>query len=67
MLTLKIVSKANKWNRARYFQQVVCHSRIFWGGFDLNHVKWNFRQHEMARPRVADGGDGLQMWRVAAD
>jgi hypothetical protein len=24
-------------------------------------------QHGMARPRVADGGDGLQIWRVAAN
>jgi hypothetical protein len=23
--------------------------------------------HGMARPQVADGGDGLQMWRVSAN
>jgi hypothetical protein len=23
--------------------------------------------HDMARPQVADGGDGLQIWRVVAD
>jgi len=23
--------------------------------------------HDMARPRVADGGDGLQIWRVVAN
>jgi hypothetical protein len=23
--------------------------------------------HGMARPQVADGGDGLQIWRVAAN
>jgi hypothetical protein len=23
--------------------------------------------HDMARPKVADGGEGLQMWRVAAN
>jgi hypothetical protein len=23
--------------------------------------------HGMARPRVADGGDGLQIWRLAAN
>jgi len=23
-------------------------------------------QHSMARPRIADGGDGLQIWGVAA-
>jgi hypothetical protein len=29
-----------------------------------SHVKW---VHCMARPQVADGGDGLQIWRVAAN
>jgi hypothetical protein len=24
-------------------------------------------QHDIARPQVADGGDGLQIWRVAAN
>jgi hypothetical protein len=23
--------------------------------------------HDMARPRVVDGGDGLQIWRVVAN
>jgi len=23
--------------------------------------------HRMARPRVADGGDGLQMWKIVAN
>jgi hypothetical protein len=27
-------------------------------------VKWVHCQHGMARPRVADSGDGLQIWRV---
>jgi len=26
-----------------------------------------YRHHDMARPRVADGGDCLQMWRIAAE
>jgi hypothetical protein len=30
------------------------------------HVKWVPCHHGMARPQVADGADGLQMWRVAA-
>jgi hypothetical protein len=30
------------------------------------HVKWVHSPHGMARPRVADRGDGLQIWRVAA-
>jgi hypothetical protein len=31
------------------------------------YVRWVPCHHGMARPRVADGGDGLQMWRVAAN
>jgi hypothetical protein len=30
-------------------------------------VKWVPCHHGMARPQVADGGDGLQVWRVAAN
>jgi hypothetical protein len=30
-------------------------------------VKWVPRHHGMARPQVADGGDGLQIWRLAAN
>jgi hypothetical protein len=30
------------------------------------HVNWLPFPIGMARPRVADGGDGLQIWRVAA-
>jgi hypothetical protein len=31
------------------------------------HFKWVPCHHSMARPQVADGGDGLQIWRVAAN
>jgi hypothetical protein len=31
------------------------------------HVKWVHCHHGMARPQVADGGDGIQIWRVAAN
>jgi hypothetical protein len=31
------------------------------------HVKWVPCYHGMARPRDADGGDGLQIWRAAAN
>jgi hypothetical protein len=31
------------------------------------HVKWVPCHHGMARPPVADGGDSLQIWRVAAN
>jgi hypothetical protein len=30
-------------------------------------VKWVPYHHGMARPQVADGGDGLQIWRAAAN
>jgi hypothetical protein len=30
------------------------------------HVTWVPCHHVMARPQVADGGDDLQIWRVAA-
>jgi hypothetical protein len=33
----------------------------------IGHVKWFPCHHGMARPQVADGGDGLQIWRVAAN
>jgi hypothetical protein len=31
------------------------------------NVNWVPCHHGMARPQVADGGDGLQIWRVAAN
>jgi hypothetical protein len=34
---------------------------------DVAHVKLVHCQHGMARPRAADRGDGLQIWRVAAN
>jgi hypothetical protein len=30
-------------------------------------VRWVCCRHGMARPQVADRGDGLQVWRVAAN
>jgi hypothetical protein len=30
------------------------------------HVRWVPCHHGMAHPQVADGGNGLQIWRVAA-
>jgi hypothetical protein len=32
-----------------------------------HHVRWVPCHHSMARPQVADGGNGLQVWRVAAN
>jgi hypothetical protein len=31
------------------------------------HVRWVPCHHGMARPQVPDGGDGLQIWRAAAN
>jgi hypothetical protein len=33
----------------------------------MTHVKCVPCHHGMARPQVADGGEGLQIWRVAAN
>jgi hypothetical protein len=33
----------------------------------MSHVWWVPCHHGMARPQVADGGDALQVWRVAAN
>jgi hypothetical protein len=32
-----------------------------------SQIRWAHCHHGMARPQVADGGDGLQIWRVAAN
>jgi hypothetical protein len=34
---------------------------------DESNIKWVPCHHGMARPQVADGGDSLQIWRVAAN
>jgi hypothetical protein len=33
----------------------------------LSHVRWVPCHHGMAHPQVGDGGDDLQIWRVAAN
>jgi hypothetical protein len=33
----------------------------------LVHVSWVPYHDGIARPQIADGGDGLQIWRVAAN
>jgi hypothetical protein len=35
--------------------------------FVIKHVRWVPCHHFTARSQVADGGDGLQIWRVAAN
>jgi hypothetical protein len=52
--TLKIHSPVSTWKFTVY-------------SFHLFHVKWVHCHHGMARPRVADRGDGFQIWRVAAN
>jgi hypothetical protein len=32
-----------------------------------SHVRWVPCHHSMARPQVVDGGNTLQVWRVAAN
>jgi hypothetical protein len=34
---------------------------------NCHHVRWVPYHHGVARPQVADGGDALQVWRVAAN
>jgi hypothetical protein len=34
---------------------------------DFSFQNWVLCHHSMARPQVADGGDALQFWRVAAN
>jgi hypothetical protein len=39
--------------------------RFFPVGKATDLVKWVPCHHGVARPQVADGGDGLQIWRAA--
>jgi hypothetical protein len=32
-----------------------------------NHVRWVSCQHGIEHPQVADGGDGVELWKLAAD
>jgi hypothetical protein len=48
-----------------YPMKLVISSKQFFFNFNV-HVKWVPCHHSMARPQVADGGDSLQIWRVAA-
>jgi hypothetical protein len=33
----------------------------------IQNIRWVLCHHGMAHPQVADGGEGLQTWRVAAN
>jgi hypothetical protein len=54
-----IISFSRKTNSI-YFNYKFCNNLI-------THVKWVHCHHGMTRPQVADGEDGLQIWRVAAN
>jgi hypothetical protein len=43
------------------------HHRFFHIMAHNSYVRWVPFHHGMARPQVADGGDALQFWRVAAN
>jgi hypothetical protein len=45
----------------------VCAFNVSKCSFAHNHVKWVHCHHSMAHPPVTDRGDGLQIWRVAAN
>jgi hypothetical protein len=45
-----------------YFGDIFLKKKIF-----LFHVRWVPCHHDIVRPQVADGGDGLQIRRVAAN
>jgi hypothetical protein len=52
-----IVSKHCRQSKNFFFKLVLCEL----------HVKWAHCHHGMALPRVTDRGDGLQIWREAAN
>jgi hypothetical protein len=40
--------------------------KFYIDGFQASHIRWVPCHNGMARPKVLDGGDGLQISRVAA-
>jgi hypothetical protein len=58
--------KTRKRSVLTCYYYVFCLSILETEGKDT-HVKWVPCHHGMARPQVADGGDGLQIWRVSAN
>jgi hypothetical protein len=41
--------------------------KLFLKNKEITVFKWVPCHHGMAHPQVADGGEGLQIWRVAAN
>jgi hypothetical protein len=35
--------------------------------YEVHFSKWILYHHDMAYPQVADGEDGLQIWRITAN
>jgi hypothetical protein len=47
------------------FKFFLIYNFTFW--IAVFHIRWVPCHHGMGCPQVADGGDGLQLWRVAAN
>jgi len=47
--------------QAPQYQEVGCSLH------NVSHVRWVPSHHSMECPQVEDGGEGLQIWRVAAN
>jgi hypothetical protein len=55
------------WGNIATYRSVKVMSPYFNASMRIpRHARWAPCHHGMARPQVAHGGDGLQMWRVAA-
>jgi hypothetical protein len=54
-------------NKRKFFIFVIKYLYYKQTDAKVNHVRWVYCHNGMARPQVADGGDGLQTWRVAAN
>jgi hypothetical protein len=53
------------FNAACYF--IACVFVVLHLCTKVSHVKWVHCHNGMARPRVADRGDGLQIWRAVVN
>jgi hypothetical protein len=65
--TIIVMSFWDKTSPWLLFNYLVARCRINSNNSNNIHVKWVPCHHGMARPQVADGGDGRQIWRVAAN
>jgi hypothetical protein len=65
-MTVELESRLHKASRETSGGQVA-RSKLLATCKHLPRGKWVHCHHGMARPRVADRGYGLQIWRVAAN